>query len=243
MRFSLIFKSEIRELNSDIRRRFISFQKAAFESYDKVFFDKFYKEKDSIEKPYSFSLYFGNAKFTKDRIILEDEQIQFTFSTIDTEIGIHFFNAVLAMKGKEFYLEEGNFMILEEIQLLKEKPITGNQVIFKTLSPILIREHNKDTNKDWYYSFEEEGSLAILKNSMKYQAVNYFGSTAEKDIEQLVIKPISMKKLVINHYQVFVTGNVGTFEMQGKPYLLEYFYKAGISAKKSEGFGLCNVIN
>ncbi|MFA9378769.1 MAG: CRISPR-associated endoribonuclease Cas6 [Lachnotalea sp.] len=242
MRFSLIFNVAKKELNSDIRRRFIAFIKTAFENHDEAVFKTYYNDKDAIEKPYTFSVYFGPSRFTKDRIFLENNRIYLTFSTIDAEIGIHFFNAALGMRGQEFYLEKGNSMTLETIQLVKEKPITSSHVVFKTLSPILIRNHIKEDNKDWYYYAEDEGSLAILKNSMMCQAVNYFGSVAEKDMEELVITPKDTKKLVINHYQVFVTGNVGTFELQGKPYLLEYFYKAGISSKKSEGFGMVDLI-
>lgn len=243
MRFRLIFKVKTKEVPSDNRRIFISFLKKSFEDYDKGVFEKYYKERDNIEKPYAFSVYFGKANFTKEKIILDENRITFTFSTFDSEAGLHFYNAVLAMKEKVFFLEKGNFIFLEEIHLIREKPIIKEQIIFHTLSPILIREHDKETNKDWYYSFEEAKSESVLKKSMRHQAVNCFGVEVENDVNQIVIKPLKMKKLVINHYNVFVTGNVGTFEMLGKPYLLEYFYKAGISSKKSEGFGLCNIID
>lgn len=241
MRFTVIFKLQEKEMPSDYRRKFISFLKKSFESYNKDIFDKYYKDRDSIEKPYTFSVYFGKAIFSKDIITLESNKIYFTFSTVDIEVGLHFYNSVLGMKGHDFYLTKSNSMKLDDISIAQEKTIINSQVVFHTMSPILIREHNKETNKDWYYSFEDEKSISILKTSMRYQAINYFGSEVEHDVDQLEIIPLKMKKLVINHYGVFVTGNVGSFEMRGKPYLLDYFYKAGIASKKSECFGLCNI--
>lgn len=243
MRFLITFKLKVKEIPSDYRRKIISFLKKSFESYNKDIFNKYYKDKDPIEKPYTFSVYLGKAIFSKDIIVLENDKIYFTFSTIDMEVGLHFYNAVIGTKGKEFYLDDENNMTLEDIKLIKEKVIKANEVIFKTLSPILIREHNKDTNRDWYYSFEDQDSIGLLKESMSYQAVNYFGTTAAKDVDEIVIKDLHMKKIVINHYGVMVTGNVGTFQMEGKQYLLDYFYKAGVSSKKSEGFGLCNIVD
>lgn len=242
MRFALTFHLKTKEVPSDYRRKFISFLKKSFESYDKAIYNKYYKDRDNIEKPYTFSVYFGRAQFSKKKIILEKERINFTFSTFDTESGLYFYNAVLAMVGKKFFLAEDNFMILEEINLIKEKAIINEKAIFQTLSPILIREHSKETNKDWYYSIEEENSIQILKKNMSHQAIKYFGASVENDVDKLQIIPIKMKKIVINHYEVFVTGNAGTFEVIGKSYLLEFFYKAGLASKKSEGFGLCNVI-
>lgn len=242
MRFLITFLLKEKEMPSDYRRKFISFLKKSFESYDKDIFNKYYRDKDPIEKPYTFSVYLGKALFSKDKVILEKNKIHFTFSTIDMETGLHFYNAVLGMKGKEFYIEKNNSMLLEEIRLIQEEAIIKERVIFHTISPILIREHNKETNKDWYYSFEDEESISILKRNMKYQAVKYFGKDAEYDVEQMDIIPLNVKKLVINHYGVFVTGNAGSFELRGKPYLLDYFYKSGVASKKSEGFGLCNLV-
>lgn len=242
MRFLITFQLKEKEIPSDYRRKFISFLKESFESYNKDIFNKYYRDKDPIEKPYTFSVYLGKALFSKEKVVLENNKIYFTFSTIDMEIGLHFYNAVIGMKGKEFYLAKNNSMQLEEIRLVQEKTIIKEQVIFHTISPILIREHNKETNKDWYYSFGDEESIYHLKQSMKYQAIRYFGKVVEYDVEQMDIIPLKVKKLVINHYGIFVTGNVGSFEMRGKPYLLDYFYKAGVSSKKSEGFGLCNIV-
>ena len=243
MRFALIFRLQKKEFPSDNRRIFMSYIKNSFEDYDKSIFEKYYKNRDNIEKPFTFSIYFGRAVFSREKIILNSNKIQLTFSSIDIEVGLHFYNSVLNKKGILFKLENSNSMVLERINLMKEPPIAFDKIIFKTLSPIIIREHNKEKNKDWYYSFEDIESANIIKQSLKYQAMNYFGKFVEEDINEVIIKPIAMKKLVILHYGVLVTGNVGTFEMHGKAYLLEYFYKAGISSRKSEGFGQVDILN
>lgn len=241
MRFSIVLKLKNKEMPRDYRRKFISFLKKSFEEYDEVIFKRYYEGNKNIEKPYTFSIYLGRPKFEENKIVLENDMIYLNFSTHDIEAGLHFYNAVLAMKGKDFQLGDSNKMTVEKINLIKEKMIIEDKVVFKTLSPILIREHNKEKNRDWYYEFAEENSMSTLRRNIEQQIINYFGESAKYDLESLVIKPLRTRKVVMDNYDIKITGNIGTIEIQGKPYLLDYFYKSGLGSRRAMGFSMLDI--
>ena len=60
-------------------------------------------------------------------------------------------------------------MKLEKIIQIPEKLITSDRVVFRTTvaAGFVIRSHSKETNKDRFYSFEDEGFSAQMKEVLK----------------------------------------------------------------------------
>lgn len=241
MRFALEFRLKHKKIPIDYRRKFISFLKRCFETYDKAVFDKYYRDRENIEKPYTFAVYLGKAKFMKESIELRNDIIFLNFSTADTEAGLYFYNAVSAMVDREFAFGKENKMKLMTVKLNNEKNIMSETVTFKTLSPILIREHDSESNTDKYFSFEEPNGIDILKENLKYQAEKHFGESSISDVEKLEIEVIGMKKIIVSNYGIKIPANIGKFELSGKTYILDYLYKAGMGSKKSAGFGMLDM--
>lgn len=244
MRFALEFKLKHKVIPIDYRRKFISFLKRCFEIYDKTVFDKFYKDRDNIDKPYTFSVYLGRAKFQREIIELQNDIIFLNFSTADNEAGLYFYNAVSAMVGKEFAFGRENRMTLKTVKLNSEKNVISDSLVFKTLSPVLIREHLSETNDDNYLSFEEDevNNFQILKNNLKYQITSYFGEQAESDADEIKVEIENIKKIIVSNYSIKIPANIGRFKVTAKSYILDYLYKAGMGSKKSAGFGMLDVV-
>lgn len=242
MRFSLQFKLSNKKIPIDYRRKFISFLKRCFETYSEDVFDKFYKDRDNIGKPYTFSVYLGKAKFKRDVIELQNDIIFLNFSTFDMEAGLYFYNSVSAMRNKVFAFGRENKMTLTDVKLNTEQSIISETVVFKTLSPVLIRDHVEETNNDNYLSFDEDKELAVLKRNLKYQITNYFGEKSAKDADEIEISSIDMKKIIVSNYSIKIPANLGKFRVTGKTYILDYLYKSGMGSKKSAGFGMLNVV-
>ena len=143
---------------------------------------------------------------------------------------------------KEFPLPDGNAMKLGKIIQIPEKLITSDRVLFRTVTGggIVIRSHNKETNKDRFYSFEDEGFSAQMKEVLKYQAVN--AGFREEDGEKIEFKPIRCRKVLVKQYRVLVDCTCGVFELHGNPELLQYFYQAGLGSKHSMGYGMLDVL-
>ncbi|WGS65321.1 CRISPR-associated endoribonuclease Cas6 [Marinitoga aeolica] len=234
MRLKLIFNLKSNEIPKDYRRIFMSFIKKTLESYDKSIFEEYFRNKDPILKDYTFSVYFGKCKF-EENIKIENENISMFLSTSSYKTGIHFYNAFINMKYKEFPIKN-NILKLNNIIKLPEKNIYKNEIIIKTLSPIVIREHNKE--KDKYYYFDEENAIDILKNNIKYQYSKLFKS----ENGELDIKVLDFKKTTILNYSKKIKSNLGILKIHGDKKILDFVYKSGIGSKRSSGFGMVDII-
>ena len=46
-------------------------------------------------------------------------------------------------------ISSDNFMILKSVKLVRELEIVEDMAVFKIFSPICLREHDREKNKDW----------------------------------------------------------------------------------------------
>ena len=118
--------------------------------------------------------------------------------------------------------------------------VKNNKAIIKMNSPLVIRNHNKETNSDYYYScshrnFTEE-ALKVIINQLKRE-----GFRGEY-LDGVQILPIKCRKVVIKHYDCFIEASVGIFILEGNPAVLNYLIQAGIGSRKSEGFGMMELL-
>ncbi|APT75249.1 hypothetical protein XO10_01715 [Marinitoga sp. 1135] len=234
MRLKLVFNLKENAFPKDYRRVFMSFIKKSLQSYDEMLYTKYYKNQDPILKDYTFSVYFGKCKFL-DFIELENTNLSLFFSTPSYTTGAYFYNAFMNMKFEAFPIK-GNSLKLTKIIKIPEKVIHKNEVIVKTLSPILIREHTKETDK--FYYFDEDKAIDILKENIKYQYTKLF----DYKISDFTIKPLDIKKTTVLNYNKKIKSNLGIFKISGDTKLLGFLYKSGIGSKRSSGFGMVEII-
>ena len=74
MRLKLNLELENEIFPIQYRRNVISFIKLALSEYDEQCYKKYYKDKDTIIKPYTFAMYFKNPKFEENQIIIKDKK-------------------------------------------------------------------------------------------------------------------------------------------------------------------------
>ncbi|PDJ13100.1 CRISPR-associated endoribonuclease Cas6, partial [Listeria monocytogenes] len=96
-------------------------------------------------------------------IQLNEANCIINFSTGDAETGIIFYNALISLRGSKVLFGAGNHITVKNIQIVPEKKIIGKQTILRTLSPVVSRDHNRETFKNWFYSFEDEEFEPTLK--------------------------------------------------------------------------------
>lgn len=241
MRFNVELLLENETIPKDKNRIIISLLKHSFSSYDKDYYNRQYKEKKNKSKSFTFSLYMGSCKFMREEIIIPDKKIILNFSTYDTEAGIMFYNSFLKNKGLEYPLKN-NIIKVNKINLNKEKLIVENEVVFKTLSPILARAHDGNNKNTWYYSLNEEKGRNIFIENLKYQLQDIFGESRKLDFEEIEFNLMNNREVKIKNYGIEVLGNVGTFELKAKPYILEHLYKSGIGSQRNSGFGMIDLV-
>ncbi len=241
MRFYLTLKLEKNEFPIDYRRVILSYIKNALSNCnDGKYYDSYFK--DTIQKDYCFSVVLPRPKYEKDKIILENKQIKILFSTDDkNKTGLKLFSAFIAQKNKTFIIPN-NSMTLKSISNQKQQEINNSKVIFKTSpgSCICVRDHNKETNTDKHYIFNDEKFQEKFKIVLKNQALN--AGFREVEIDNLKVNPIQCKKIVVKHYNSYIDATIGMIEMQGDSKLLQYFYNVGVGSRKSIGFSMVDLV-
>ena len=241
MRMELNFEIKELELKKDNQSVWISFLKKAISGINGgAYFDRYFSGTNA--KDYTFSIILPKPKFSGDSIYLGGNQIKMILSTDDKKkSGLIFFDALIRQKHKIFYLPNGNELVLKNIRILGERLITSNRVLFRTVtgSGLVIREHNKETNKDKFYTFEEEQFQEQAKRVLTLQAKN--AGFSDEIAEHIQIKPIQCKKVLIKQYGIYVDATIGILEFQADSELLQYFYQAGAGSRNSV-FGMLDVV-
>lgn len=237
MRFKLYFTLENSQIPIQFRRSIMSFFKHSLMNYDEEYYKKYYNEKDTIIKNYSFSTYFKQKSIQGEKIILEDDKFELNITTSDYETGIVLYNSFNKQKYKKYPLQD-NSITLQNIMMMMEKEITSEKITIKFQSPLCVRERNN--NKDYYYSYENVKFEEIIKINIKEQLK--ITDIKEEVIDTFKITPIRAKKVVIKFYEKCLECSTGVFEISGNKELLKFLYQSGIGSRHSAGFGMFQII-
>ncbi|EUJ47947.1 crispr-associated protein Cas6 [Listeria rocourtiae FSL F6-920] len=98
------------------------------------------------------------------------------------------------VKDKLLPFSQMNQIKVKNIQIVQEEQIVAGRMAFKTLSPIVCRDHNKETKKDWFYWWEEDAFETILKRNLYFQLRDKFGEYVKSDIDALEFREVAIKK-------------------------------------------------
>jgi len=264
MRIKVVIKAN--KVPVFFRHKIVSLFKEALRKSDKEYKDFLYKNK--ITKPFSFNLVLPREKEIKKEKIQIDKDfivedlvfypnqpfINLYISSLDYRFIADLFNGLMNLKTFRFssdknMLVNGEKIIWEikKVIPLKERPILGDEVIFKTNSPILVETRD---DKPVIFSDENfEKELNEITNQI-LKSPHIKGKGLERPLK---FEPINMKKQVVKHTlkafrekagkpYMLLTGNSGVFKLKGHPKDLEILYKIGIGNRTGQGFGMVEVI-
>lgn len=239
MRFLVELSLENNFISKDKNRMIISLFKNSFEAYSKEYYEEIYSTPHS--KDFSFSLFLGmDAKFEREYIEIPSKKILLNFSAYEAYDGLMFYNSILNQIGHSFKHGD-NIIKTEKINIKKERPITSDTVRFKTLSPIVAREHLNDNKSTWYHTLTEEKGRDVFVNNFKSQIIEKFGTSSEYDLDEIKFN-FKTKDVKVKNYSIEVLGNIGEIEVTAKSYILDYIHKGGIGSKRNNGFGLLEIL-
>lgn len=230
MRLKLIFQLENNTLDIQYRKSIISWIKHALQSYDENLFQEIYNNNN--KKTFTFAPILSNPKFDKEEITMQDNQFSIVFSGYNYFACLLMYNSFLKQKFQKFSLSK-NSMTLTNICMIPENKIIESSIKVKMSSPLIVRNHNRETLKDLYYGIDKQEFEKYLKINIEEQikAENLDTSL----LQNFKIIPMQAKKIVIPLYEKMIECTVGSFELQGNIELLEYLYKAGIRCKEGHG--------
>lgn len=234
----LEFQLETTEVPAELDKVLVSFLKAASENYSPVLFEKLYNKNSSIIKMYVWSLYLPGARFTQEKIMLNQNRFSMTFSDADMGELIEFYNAFVLMKYKVYPMNQ-NSMKLMSVKVKNIPEIQDTELIIKMRSALIVRKHDSTDNSDQYYTCEdpEFGEMVAENLRIFLEKLNL-----EMDISDFSITPLKARKVVTRIWGRPVDGSIGIYKITGNPALLNLLRAAGVGTRRSLGHGQWEVI-
>lgn len=236
MRFKLEFQIKNNTIPLDYRRGIVSYFKRCLINYNEEIFNLVYGV--GAKKDITFAPIFSIKNFSKENIELHNGNLKVFYSIEDTLLGIHIYNSLSKYINKEAPFFSKNTITLKNITSIDEKIISNNEVIFKLLSPMIIREQ-LDENKSWYHTLDEKG-IEIWKKNIIFSLKEKFPIN---ELKKISIENINTKKTVVKFYKTNMVAILGTVKVKGDENILNFLYKRGLStSRKSFGFGMVDII-
>ena len=215
-------------------------KKSSQEYYEKLYF---YNDKSNkTSKNFTYSFYIKGYEIDGDDFLVKDRVVMY-ISTPDLELGLHIYNGIINNKTIKYK----NYEITRlRVDLVKESDIYGEEAIFKTLSPVCIKDSSGK-----FLDFNNENYVKELNYIVDTVLKNYRGYGIKKDIE---FENLDLKKVVVKEpfrefqrvtkreYQC-VNSYKGRFILRGDNEDLNDIYKLGLGFKRGQGFGNLEVVN
>ncbi|TWH81355.1 CRISPR-associated endoribonuclease Cas6 [Sedimentibacter saalensis] len=240
MKILVQFELSKNELPLDYRRACVSFIKGSLFENSQELYENLYGNNGTKQKNFTFNLKLTGPKFMENEIYLEGKDVLLSISTNDIGLGIDLYNSILGRKGKTHPLSNDNFMKIKHVRLENHKNITTNEVMVKFYSPLVVRNHIKG-EKDIYYFYDDndfnDGLKKCVENQMKNCSLNEISNF---DVELI---PINPKKVIVKTFGINIPASIGVFKMKANTDVINALYQFGIGSRRSEGFGLFEIIS
>jgi len=207
-------------------------------------YNKYYAEKkQNVQKPFTFSVYLPvKAKIKENHktcFVLGDDKIRFHFSSSNPVFLIEVYNGLLGIK-KDFNLFNGYKIEVKNFYMQKNTPIDSDEVVFKTFSPVLVRDIENRKGKG-FISFEHKDFEENVFFSIRNLCRNFIDRDYELERDQVEILPVKCNAVPISNYGGEI-GTSGILKIKAPVEVLQLLYDAGLGAKRSQGFGMLEVV-
>lgn len=240
----ILVEIKTKEIPLNYNYMLLSLIKNNLEKENPVLFKSYYEENnyDFRTKPFTYALKLENFKISSEKVSLQ-ERCMLTISTSDYVLGSVIYNSFVNLK--EFVYKDQYKLNIGKVTMLKEKNITSGEVVFKTMSPIAVKDKN--------------GKFLNINDDKYNQELNYITDEILKSCrgtglkEQLKFEPVMMKKRVIkeeiskvskmtNKNIFYITAYEGIFKMSGNKDDLNLIYKLGLGFRRSSGCGCLEIV-
>ncbi|NLK74841.1 MAG: CRISPR-associated endoribonuclease Cas6 [Clostridiales bacterium] len=239
MRLIIEFTVEKNEFPIEYRRFFMHFLKTCInDANEGKYFDKYYKKAQA--KNFTFSIFFDGPIFNNNNIELSSNKVKMIFSTSEQLTGLIFYSSFLEKKSKKIKISHDNSMVIKNVTKIADPTINNNKILIKMNSPLLIRSHCEITNKDYYFSYLSDSFINEAERVIRFQLTRE-GFQSEF-LEGFKIVPIKCRKVIIKHYDCMLEASLRNFMIVGNPAILKYLVMNGIGSRKSEGFGMAELL-
>ena len=213
--------------------------KKSNEEYFKELF-QYGEKKNKKSKNYCFSVYVKDFSIEGEEFIVKDK-ILINFSSPDVEFIVNLYNGLLKiteLKYSQYTLKRNR------ITKIKEKNINNDIAIFKTLSPMYIKDKDNNFLEPGSENYEKELNYIadiILNNYRNYGAKKPLKFTPINMTKQVVKEEISGFKEKTGKKYIYINGYKGRFVLEGDREDLNDMYMLGLSFRRNQGFGMLEI--
>lgn len=218
---------------------FVGLIKEAIKSQSIELYRKLYEfqgKSNKSSKNFCFSVGFDEFQLSNNQLIINGYTYM-NVSSPDYELMINLYNGLNQMKK-----HGDRSIILEKVYLLPEQQIFEEQVILRTMSPILIQT--------------KEGKHLMPTDAAYDENLNYITNIILRNFRGVGLKkPLSIR--YINEYKkvivkqpirnfientgkeyMFINAHKGVFELKGDVIDLNHIYQSGLGYRRNQGFGM-----
>lgn len=257
MRFSveILLNGNTLVIPSDYRRNILSLIKEAINpnQIGTEIYEKYYdKEKRNI-KPFTFSVSFktDDAKNEKGVIHLVEPRIKLHFSASDPVFLIYVYNGLVQLK-KDYPIFPGLKAKVGHFNLEQQKNFRDYEAIFKTFSPIIVRDTDASGKSRGYITADSPEFEDRLYHSVKSMCKVLLDGAPELQRSDFFADFTNFKTVRISHYtkekdapkgskKELIEATTGIIKIKAPANVLQLIYDAGIGAKRSQGFGMLEI--
>lgn len=224
---------------------FVSLIKESLKKVNKDYYERLYNYEGKNNKKiknFCYSVMLKNFIISNDEFKIKD-RILFNVSTPDYEFGINVYNGLLNTINFDY---QNKYHIKKlKIHLIKEKSIKQDQVVLKTLSPICIKDKSNN------FILPDDKNYADNVNYIVNESLHSFrgyGLKKPLDFEKILMKRVVVKEKIRGFKEVtdkdifYVNASSGIFKLTGDIEDLNLIYKLGIGFRRSQGFGMIDIV-
>jgi CRISPR-associated endoribonuclease Cas6 len=205
-------------------------------------YEEYYGNKSQNKsKPFTFSVVIPPHKVENHQLILDSNIIRLFFSSNDYRFIIELYNGLININHD--FSPFAYPIDLKHFHLERESPIDQDTIKFKTLSPIVLRNVENKKGRG-YLTFEDEKFKEMLFYSTRNtcQQKENFSKEYELDIKDFNVNILSCETVKIDNYKETIPATNGIFEITAPIEVLQLIYGIGLGARRSQGFGMVEVI-
>jgi CRISPR-associated endoribonuclease Cas6 len=257
MRFSveILLIGDKAVIPSDYRRNILSLIKEAINPNQTGtdIYEKYYIKEARKMKPFTFSVNFitDAAHNEKGFLCLSEPWLNLHFSASDPVFLIYVYNGLVQLK-KDYPLFPGLKAKIGHFNLEHQKTFNGSETIFKTCSPILVRDTDASGKSRGYITADKMEFEDRLYHSVKSMSKVLLDGALELKRNDFAAELMNFRTVRISHYtnkdatrdskKELIEASTGTIKIKAPTNVLQLIYDAGIGAKRSQGFGMLEVL-
>lgn len=235
MRLELRFEMKEKFMTLDDRACIMSFLKFALSSRYPEIYQAIYGE--NCSKSFCFSTFLPGAKFSGDRYILLEPYISVKISSSDNQLLMALYNSLMSARFNDYKLPLSNEFKLVRLSYSNTHPVKSDRAVIKFLSPLVVRNHDRESNRDIYLDYTSD----IFSEKLQIITQSYLTQRGFHECDAK-LTPVKAFRTVATCLGLKINCSYGIFEISAAPEVIEELYLAGMGSRRSQGFGMFDII-